>query len=132
MSTSYDMNKLVITPTFEFLPTDILVCIEHEEMARIRAEMGWHTFGDSTGVFIEAGDDGDVAWPGLRWRPRVADPPPALLLDHPAQERRPVPPPLVRLEELVRPEPVRCTHATKKSSPKSNIATKSGGHNRRG
>ena len=68
------------------------------------------TFGDSTGVLVEAGDEGDVAGPGLGGRARVADTPPALLLDHAAQERRPVPPPLVRLEELVRPETVRCTH----------------------
>jgi hypothetical protein len=51
-----------------------------------------------------------MAGPGLGGRARVADSPPALLLDHTAQERRSVPPPFVGLEELVRPEPVRCTH----------------------
>lgn len=69
--------------------------------------VGLPSFCDGTGILVEACDDGDVPWPGLGGRPRVADAPPALLLDHPAQERRSVPPPLVRLEELVRPEPVR-------------------------
>lgn len=73
------------------------------------------TFGNSTGILVESGDEGDVAGPGLSGRAGVADTPPALLLDHPAQERRPVPPPLVRLEELVRPEPVRCTHQNPQS-----------------
>jgi hypothetical protein len=70
---------------------------------------GQRTFGDSTWVLVEAGDDGDMARPGLGGRAGVADPPPPLLLDHATQERRPVPPPLVWLIELVRPEPVRCT-----------------------
>lgn len=71
---------------------------------------GQRTFGDSTGVLVEASDEGDMAGPGLGGRARVADSPPSLLLDHAAQERRSVPPPLVRLEELVRPEAVRFTH----------------------
>ena len=82
---------------------------------KLELEPKQRTFCDSTRVLVEAGDDGDVAGPGLGGRPRVADAPPALLLDHPAQERRSVPPPLVWLEELVRPEPVRCTH--RKPSP---------------
>jgi len=71
---------------------------------------GQRTFGDSTGVLVEASDEGDMAGPGLGGRAGVADSPSALLLNHAAQERRSVPTPLVRLEELVRPEPVRCTH----------------------
>lgn len=69
--------------------------------------IGLPSFGDSTRVLVEASDEGDMAGPGLGGRARVADSPPALLLDHTAQERRSVPPPFVGLEELVRPEPVR-------------------------
>lgn len=63
--------------------------------------IGFPSFGDGTGIFIEASDDGDMARSRLSGRTSVRDAPTALILDDIPQEGSSVIAVSVRLVELV-------------------------------
>lgn len=63
--------------------------------------IGFPSFGDSTGIFIEASNDGNMARSRLSGRTSVRDTPTALIIDDIPQEGSSVIAVSVRLVELV-------------------------------
>lgn len=60
-----------------------------------------HAFGNGTRIFIETGDNSNMARPGFGGRASVRHSPPTFRSDDAPQKWRPVLPLLIRLEELI-------------------------------